>query len=92
MWQCLVGADGTTCPRYGSTRSAIERAVTSLAEVLRPFGIVPSLETREIDQATFDAVPGESNRTWVAVRPMEDWIGATAGSSQCCSVCGTARC
>jgi hypothetical protein len=92
VWQRLVGEQGTTCPRCGSTQLAVERAVKSLAEALRPLGIAPTLETREIDQATFDAAPAESNRIWIAGRPLEDWVDAATGSSQCCSVCGTAYC
>jgi hypothetical protein len=55
-------------------------------------GIEPSLEIRELDQRSFKTNPSESNRIWIAGRPMEEWLGARAGSSPCCSVCGTSEC
>ena len=52
----------------------------------------PVLETREIDLATFLQQPDQSNRIWVGGRPLEDWLGARSGSSQCCDACGDAEC
>jgi hypothetical protein len=91
VWQRLI-SDGRTCPRCAGTESEVERAVTQLAEVLRPLQIEPTLEMLEIDEAAFEAAPGESNRIFVAGRPLEAWIGATPGESECCSVCGTTQC
>lgn len=91
VWQRLV-TDGATCPRCGTTQLAVEHAVATLAEALRPLGITPTLETRALDQATFEGSPGESNRIWIGGRPFEDWLGATVGTSQCCSVCGDNEC
>ena len=90
--QRLVSSDGKTCDRCDATHQAIERAVRTLKEVLRPLGIEPSLETREIGEEAFKANPSESNRIWIAGRPMEEWIGASVGSSRCCSVCGDSEC
>lgn len=70
----------------------MERAVAKLNQSLRPLGIEPRLEIREIDEKSFKANPSESNRIWIAGRPMEDWLGANVGSSPCCSVCGTSEC
>ena len=70
----------------GGTQQAVKRAVKRLRKVLRPLGIEPILETREIDEKTFKANPSESNRIWIAGKPMEEWLGATAGSSRCDSV------
>src|SRR5512134_1755927 len=70
----------------------MERAITKLRQSLRPIGIEPTLEIREIDESSFKAKPSESNRIWIAGRPMEEWLGATVGSSPCCSVCGTSEC
>lgn len=92
IWQRLVSADGKTCDRCDATHQAIERAVRTLKEALRPLGIEPSLETREIGERAFKANPSESNRIWIAGRPMEEWIGASVGSSRCCSVCGDSEC
>ena len=55
-------------------------------------GFEPVLEVKEIAQEDFHAEPSESNRIWIAGRPLEDWLGAKVGSSRCCSVCGDAEC
>jgi len=68
------------------------RAVSKLKKSLRPLGIEPALEVREVDSNSFKANPSESNRIWIGGRPMEDWLGATVGSSPCCSVCGDSEC
>jgi hypothetical protein len=70
----------------------MQRAVDKLNKSLRPLGIEPILEIREIDERAFKAKPSESNRIWIAGRPMEEWLGASVGSSPCCSVCGTSEC
>ncbi len=91
-WQRLVSPDGRTCDRCGATFEEVQRAVTTLRDVLQPLGIEPVLETREIDDATFRANPSLSNRIWVLGEPMENWLHATVGSSRCCSVCGDTEC
>jgi Domain of unknown function (DUF2703) len=91
VWQRLVSG-GETCPRCGSTQAAVERAVATLTEVLRPLNIEPTLETIGLDQDTFDQAPTESNRIWIAGRPLEEWVGAQVSESQCCSVCGDNSC
>jgi len=70
----------------------MQRAVSKLKEALRPLGIEPTLEIREIDEKSFKANPSESNRIWIAGRPVEEWLGARVGSSRCCSVCGESEC
>ena len=72
VWQRLV-SDGETCPVScaGSTQGAIELAsLRTVTEVLRPLRIEPILETIALDQATFDEAPTESNRIWIAGRPL----------------------
>ena len=83
---------GETCPRCGSTQGAIERAAATLTEVLRPLDIEVTVESLALDQATFDETPTESNRIWIAGRSLEDWVGAQASESTCCSVCGNSNC
>ncbi len=92
IWQRLVSPDGRTCDRCNATHSEMQQAVTKLREALRPLGVEPTLEIREIDETTFKADPSESNRIWIAGRPMEEWLGAKVGSSRCCSVCGESEC
>ncbi|QUN32222.1 DUF2703 domain-containing protein (plasmid) [Cupriavidus sp. KK10] len=91
VWQRLVSS-GQTCPRCASTGDEVERAFRQLREQLMPLGIEPVLETREIDEATFQASPSESNRIWIAGKPLEEWVNASVGSSACCSVCGDSEC
>lgn len=92
VWQRLVGAGGKTCPRCDATHQEMQRAFKKLTEALAPLDIEPTLEIREIDEKSFKAKPSESNRIWIAGRPMEEWLGAKVGSSRCCSVCGESEC
>lgn len=92
VWQRLVDAGGRTCARCGTTQEALERAVAKLKVALAPLGLEPMLETREIGQSAFAQDPSASNRIWIADRPLEEWLGARAGSSPCCSVCGDSEC
>lgn len=92
IWQRVVNSEGKTCDRCSATHAEIQRAVAKLRESLRPLGIEPQLEIREIDELAFRAKPSESNRIWIAGKPMEEWLGASVGSSPCCSVCGTSPC
>lgn len=90
-WQRLV-TNGETCPRCDGTHQQMQHAFDKLKEALRPLGIQPTLEVKAIDDASFRSNPAESNRIWIAGKPMEEWLGASVGSSQCCSVCGTSVC
>jgi uncharacterized protein DUF2703 len=92
IWQRLVSSDGKTCDRCDATYQEVRRALDTLKEALRPLGIEPSLEVRAIDEKAFKANPIESNRIWIGGRPIEEWLGATVGSSRCCSVCGESEC
>jgi hypothetical protein len=91
VWQRLVKA-GATCERCGSTHEQILGALAQLEPALQPLGIRPVLHTVILDESTFKADPSASNRIWIAGKPMEDWLGASAGSSPCCSVCGDLPC
>ena len=91
MWKRLVKG-GETCTRCGDTGRELEAAVAKLAAALRPLGIEPLLETQEIDEAAFKANTSESNRVWIAGKPIEEWLGAEVGMSRCCSVCGVSDC
>lgn len=92
VWQRLVSPDGTTCDRCSATYLEMQRALSTLEKALRPLGIAPRLEVKGIDEKTFKANPSESNRIWIAGRPMEEWLDARVGSSRCCSVCGDSEC
>ncbi|MDX9886683.1 DUF2703 domain-containing protein [Thauera sp.] len=92
LWQRLVTPEGETCERCGGTQDAIVQAIPKLQEALRPLGIEPVLETREIALDAFKGMPSESNRIWIAGRSIEDWLNAGVGKSTCCSACGGAEC
>ena len=91
LWKRLV-KDGETCTRCGDTGRELEAAVAKLAAALRPLGIEPVLQTQEIDEAAFKVKSSESNRVWIAGKPIEEWLGADVGMSRCCSVCGDSDC
>lgn len=91
LWQRLV-KDGETCDRCHATQREVVRAVETLKASLRPLGLEPVLEIRELDDAAFQADPLASNRIWIADRPMEEWLGAGVGRTPCCSVCGDTAC
>ncbi len=92
IWQRLIGREGTTCPRCDATSRHLQASVARLRDILKPLEIEPTLELREIDERSFRSAPSESNRIWIAGKPMEEWLGAGVGSSPCCSVCGPSRC
>ena len=92
IWQRLVDSQGQTCDRCGATYEGLEQAVAKLKEILRPLGIETIFESREIDRDSFTADPSQSNRIWVAGKPIEEWLGAQVSSSPCCSVCGESEC
>ena len=91
VWKRLVRG-GETCTRCGNTGRELEAAVAKLAAALRPLGIEPTLKTQEIDDEAFKANPSESNRVWIAGKPIEEWLEANVGMSRCCSVCGDSDC
>jgi hypothetical protein len=90
-WQRLV-KDGRTCTRCGNTEVEVRRAAETLRQVLAPLGIEPQLDVAEVEEAAVATSPLESNRIWIAGRPMEDWLSGSVGSSQCCPVCGDSDC
>ena len=92
IWQRLVSTDGRTCQRCDATYQQLQSAVAKLTEALKPLNIEPILELRAIGEDSFRNKPSESNRIWIAGKPLEEWLVARVGSSRCCSVCGDAPC
>lgn len=72
VWQRLVTEGGDTCPRCGLTETAVQGAAATLRQALAPLGIEVVLETRTLDGKAFERDPAESNRIWIAGRPLED--------------------
>jgi hypothetical protein len=92
VWQRLIDARGQTCPRCGGTLDELGKATAMLEQSLPPLGIRPTLEIEEIDEESFQRDPSQSNRIWIADKPLEDWLGAQTSGSPCCSVCGDTEC
>ena len=92
VWQRLVNSNGQTCERCGATYEELEQAVNKLETVLKPLGIEPTIEVREIGIATFTSDPTQSNRIWIDDKPLEEWLSASVSSSPCCNVCGDSKC
>ena len=92
VWQRLVSAQGSTCPRCHSTGEEVQLAVAKLQQVLAPLGVEPQLQTHEIDEATFLQDTLQSNQILINGQPMEHWLGGQTGSSRCCNECGDNEC
>ena len=92
IWQRLVDSNGQTCDRCGATYDELEQAVKKLGTSLKPLGIEPTIEIREIGSATFATDPTQSNRIWIDGKPLEEWLSANVSSSRCCNVCGDSEC
>ena len=92
VWQRLVNSSGQTCARCEATFEGLKRAVEKLEESLRPLDIEPTVEIREIDFDSFNTDPTQSNRIWIAGKPIEEWLSASVSSSTCCTVCGNSEC
>ena len=91
-WQRLVSDAGGTCPRCAGTEAELMRARDTLGAALSPLGIRVDLTARTLDDASFRSAPSESNRIWVAGRPLEDWLDADVGATPCCDECGDEPC
>ena len=91
-WQRLINESGQTCERCTDTGSTVENAYKKLKKSLVELGIEVELKKEILDFSIFIKDPLQSNRIWIAERPLEEWIGATVGKSQCCDVCGDSEC
>src|SRR5512139_1269099 len=91
-WQRLLDESNQTCPRCGTTEAEVERAIDLLRQAMKPLGVAVLLEKEALSPEAFAAAPLESNRIWVGSAPMESWLAATSGQSQCCDACGDADC
>jgi hypothetical protein len=91
-WQRLVNSNGQTCTRCGETGSTVEIAFIKLRQALAALDIEVELKQEALDFTFFAKDPLQSNRIWIKGRPLEEWVGATIGKSQCCDVCGDLDC
>lgn len=90
-WQRLI-SDEKTCPRCGGTEEELDKAVATLKQSLAPLDIEVTLEKRALSMEEFKEAPLQSNQIMINNRPLEDYVGATVGQSQCCDVCGPEEC
>lgn len=91
-WQRLVDDHGQTCDRCSCTADEIRAAADLLREALAPLGIAVVAEMKRISISVFMQAPLESNRVWIGERPLEEWLRAEVGQSQCCGSCGEHEC
>ena len=91
-WQRLVNESGQTCTRCEETGNTVKTAFDKLKKTLAELDIEVELEKETLDFSIFTKDPLQSNRIWIGGRPLEEWIGATVGKSQCCDVCGDSEC
>lgn len=91
-WQRLVNQAGQTCPRCTDTGDTVEVACNKLKKSLGELDIEVVLIKETLDFSIFTKDPLQSNRIWIAEKPLEEWIGANVGQSKCCDVCGEAEC
>ena len=91
-WQRLVDEQDLTCDRCGTTEKAVEKAIQKLRRSLKELDIDVVLEKKAISPSTFSKDPLQSNRIWIAEKPLEEWLSATSGQSQCGSTCGDSEC
>lgn len=91
VWQRLL-SDNQTCQRCSSTEDELERALKRLKKALKSLDLGVDLEKKEITVASFEKEPSQSNRIWIAEKPLEYWLQADTGQSPCCDVCGDAEC
>jgi|WetSurMetagenome_2_1015567.scaffolds.fasta_scaffold527019_1 hypothetical protein len=92
QWQRLVDKEGQTCDRCGTTETSVEDAFQMLRRSLKELDIEVVLEKKALSSSTFSKNPLESNRIWIVGKPIEEWLSATIGKSQCCSTCGDSEC
>ncbi len=91
-WQRLVDGQGETCNRCGATETAVEEAFRKLKESGKGLNLDVTLKKSTLDDSKFQETPLESNRIWIADKPLEDWLSATINESQCGTACGDSNC
>lgn len=91
-WKRLVDDRGQTCDRCGATEKAVADAAAKLKHAFDALGIDVVLEKETLTPVAFRSDPLESNRIWIGDQPLEAWLSATFGQSQCCATCGDADC
>ena len=86
-WQRYVDATGNTCDRCGATQAELSRAYEVLKQSFARENIDVVLNEKVLTADACAADMSQSNRIWVAGRPLEDWVGAEVGMSPCGGCC-----
>ena len=87
-WQRLVYGGDKTCERCGETGQEVRNAVEKLKVSLKPLGIEVLLEAKALSVNACAKDVSQSNRIWIAEKPLEEWLDARAGKSPCSTCCG----
>lgn len=91
-WQRLLDEKGNTCDRCYMTEKTVEDGVKQLRRSLKGMNIDVVLVKTNVSRTAFAKDPLESNRIWIGEKPLEEWLQAKAGKSQCSGACGTSEC
>jgi hypothetical protein len=91
-WQRLVDERGQTCDRCGTTETAAEEAAKRLRRSLKQPDIAVVLEKVAVSASDFAKDPLQSNRIWIAEKPVEEWLQAMIGKNPCSGPCGDSEC
>ncbi|GIX06617.1 MAG: hypothetical protein KatS3mg115_1020 [Candidatus Poribacteria bacterium] len=91
-WRRLLPNHSETCPRCSATERHLNRAVDLLKRALSPLGVSVRVYKEALSLEEFRRNPLESNRLWIQERPLEEWIGARVGESECCDICAPEAC
>ncbi len=87
-WHRLVDDVGQTCERCGLTQAELRLAADTLRPTLRPLNMQVVLEEKAMSAEAFARDMMQSNRIWLNDKPLEEWLGATTGKSDCGGCCG----
>ncbi|UCB56858.1 MAG: DUF2703 domain-containing protein [Candidatus Omnitrophota bacterium] len=87
-WQRLVSHEDMTCQRCRATGSEVHKAVEKLRRSLGPLGVKVVLEEKVLTPDACSKDISQSNRIWIAGKPLEEWFGAKVGKSPCSTCCG----
>jgi hypothetical protein len=91
-WQRLTDSSGDTCGRCESTERSVEEARRRLTASLKPLGLRVTVVKARLTPEQFKLDPGQSNRIWLAERPLEEILDAKTGMSRCSGCCGESDC
>lgn len=87
-WQRLIYDKDKTCQRCGATGKEVHAAIDKLKTSLKPLGIEVILEEEALSVAACAKDISQSNRIWIAGKPLEEWLGGKVGKSLCSTCCG----